>query len=88
MVSQTTVRKNIARAVRTADLTAVSAKQIRRNVESELGLERDELASQEWKAFVKTVIEETMAAIERGEGEEESEEEEARMLRQWRLANW
>jgi hypothetical protein len=88
MVSQTTVRKNIARAVRTADLTTVSAKQIRRNVESELGLERDELASQEWKAFVKTVIEETMAAIERGEGEEESEEEEARMLRQWRLANW
>jgi hypothetical protein len=80
MVSQKSVRKTIARAVRTADLTTVSAKQIRRNVELELGLGRDELASQEWKAFVKTVIEETMAAIERGEGEEESEEEEARML--------
>jgi hypothetical protein len=80
MVLQTTVREKIARAVRTADLTTVSAKQIRRTVESELGLERDELASQEWKVFVKTVIEETMAAIERGEVAEESEEEEARML--------
>jgi DEK C terminal domain len=82
MVSQTTVRQNIARAVRTADLTTVSAKQIRRNVESELGLERDELASLEWKAFVKTVIEETMATIERGEGDEESEEK-ARMRLYW-----
>jgi phage terminase Nu1 subunit (DNA packaging protein) len=87
MVSQTTVRKNIARAVRTADLTTVSAKQIRRNVESELGLERDELTSLEWKAFVKTVIAETMATIERGEGEEESEENKARMQLHWGLAN-
>jgi len=79
MVSQATVRTNIAKAVRTADLSTVSAKQIRRTVETQLGLGDGELASKEWKAFAKTVIEETMAAIERGQGAEESEEEEARM---------
>lgn len=80
MVSQATVRQRIAKAVRTADLTTASAKQIRRSVETQLGLERDELASGEWKPFVKTVIDETMSAIERGEAEEESEEEETRIV--------
>jgi len=81
MVSQDTVRQHIAKAIRTADLTTVSAKQIRRSVEVQLGLEQDELASREWKSFVKNVIEETMAAIERGAAEEQSEHEEARILR-------
>jgi hypothetical protein len=74
-----TVRQHIAKAVRTADLTTVSSKQIRKSVEAQLGLEQDELTSGEWKAFVKTVIEETMAAIERGEEEDGVEDEEARI---------
>jgi len=82
MVSRATVRQHIAKAIKTADLTTASAKQIRRSVEVQLGLKQDELASGEWKSFVKNVIEETMAAIERrGAAEEQSEDDEARILK-------
>jgi hypothetical protein len=67
MVSEPEVKEKVATAVRNADLTTVTAKQIRRQVEAQLGLEKDELGSGKWKGIVKSVIEETMAAIERGE---------------------
>jgi len=83
MVSEDVVRQHVSTAVRKADLNTVSAKEIRRTVERQLGLEQDELASGKWKKIVKTVIEETMAAIERGDPDpqedDESEEEIARM---------
>jgi hypothetical protein len=80
MLNENKVRQHVAAAVRKADLNTVSAKQIRRSVEKELGLSQDELAEGKWKRIVKDVIEETMAAIE-GDVEEpekpveESEEE-------------
>ena len=86
MVSEETVKQHVATAVRKADLNTVSAKQIRRTVEQQLKLEQDELASGKWKTIVKSVIEETMAAIERGDpppqdkaAQDENEDEDARM---------
>ena len=86
MVSKDTVKQHVATAVRKADLNTVSAKQIRRTVEKQLKLEQDELASGKWKTIVKSVIEDTMAAIERGDPtpqnkatQEESEDEDARI---------
>jgi len=81
MVSQATVRQHIAKAIRTADLNTASTKQIRRSVETQLGLEQDKLASGEWKSFVKNVIDEMMVAIERGEAEEQSGDDEARITK-------
>jgi DEK C terminal domain len=82
MVSEDEVRQHVTTAVRKADLNTVSAKQIRRTVEKQLHLEQDDLASGKWKKIVKTVIEETMAAIERGDPspqeDDESEEKIAR----------
>lgn len=83
MVSQDVVKQHVSTAVRKADLTTVSAKQVRRTVEKQLNLEQDELASGKWKILVKSVIEETMAAIERGDPdpqEEGSEDEVVRMF--------
>ena len=86
MVSDEEVKRHVATAVRKADLNTVSAKQIRRTVEQQLKLEQDELASGKWKTIVKSVIGETMAAIERGDpppqdkaAQDESEDEDARM---------
>lgn len=83
MVSEDAVRQHVATAVRRADLNTVSAKQIRRTVEKQLNLEQDELTSGKWKKMVKSVIEETMTAIERGDPapqeDDESEEKIARM---------
>jgi hypothetical protein len=86
MVSEREVTTHVAAAVRKADLTTVSAKQIRRIVEKELNLEQDELAAGKWKALVKSVIEGTMAAIEQEPTEnkqsqgETDDEEVARIL--------
>jgi hypothetical protein len=84
MVSEDAVRQHVTTAVRKADLNTVSARQIRRAVERQLHLEQDELASGKWKKIVKTVIEETMAAIERGDPspheDDESEEKIARIF--------
>lgn len=66
MVSEDTVKRYIVAAIRKADLNTVSAKQIRRTVENQLDLRQDELASGRWKAFVKSVINETVESIEHG----------------------
>ena len=67
MVSQDAVKQHVATTVRKADLTTVSAKQIRRTVETHLDLSEGTLSNDKWKGLVKTVIEETMASIERGD---------------------
>jgi hypothetical protein len=77
MVNENTIRKHVTAAVRKADLNTVSAKQIRRTVETQLSLPQDYLADSKWRNVVKGVIEETMAAIERGEPEEQGVEEES-----------
>jgi hypothetical protein len=86
MVSIEAVKQRVATVVRNADLNTVSAKQIRRTVEQQLKLEQDELTSGKWKTIVKSVIEETMVAIERGDPrpqdqatQDEHEDEDARM---------
>ena len=76
MVTQDKVQQHITRAIRKADLSTVTAKQIRRIVENELDLGDGELSSERWKGFVKSVIEETMAGIERGQEGQRSEESE------------
>jgi len=82
------IRNAVAKAVRSADLNSVSAKEIRTSVESQLGLEEKELSSERWKSIVKEVIQETMAAIERGEpGKAEESEEEARNVLIFHCAN-
>src|ERR1700733_9304245 len=67
MVSQDAVKQHVATAVRKADLTTVSAKQIRRTVETHLDLSEGTLSNDKWRGLVKTVIGETMASIERGD---------------------
>jgi hypothetical protein len=67
MVTESIVKQHVSTAVRKADLNTVSAKQIRRTVEKQLNLQQDELVSGKWKAIVKSAIEETIAAIERGD---------------------
>jgi|SRR5271170_1892811 hypothetical protein len=67
MVSQDALKQHVATAVRKADLTTVSAKQIRQTVETQLNLSQGTLSNDKWKGLVKTVIEETMASIERGD---------------------
>jgi DEK C terminal domain len=87
MVSERDVKENIAGAVRNADLSTVSVRQIRRTVESQLGLEEGELSSEKWKSIVKTVIHETMEAMQNAtsvpakeiDPEEESHERIARI---------
>lgn len=86
MVTEEAVKQHVATAVRKADLNTVSAKQIRRTVEQQLKLEQGELTSGKWKLIVKSVIGDTMAAIERGDpppqdknAQDESEDEHARM---------
>ena len=89
MVTEDAVRQHIATAVRKADLNTVSAKQIRRAVETQLSLSQGTLSTDKWKGLVKSVIEETMASIERGDPpppsqtepvESQSDEEVVRML--------
>ena len=74
MPSQNTVKQHITTAIKKADLTTVSAKQIRRTVEKQLGLAENELSNEKWKTLVKGWIQEAMAAIERGETETEPED--------------
>ena len=87
MVTEAAVKQHVAMAVREADLNAVTAKQIRRIVESQLNLLQGTLSTDKWKGLVKSVIEETMESIERGEEpspkvavQSESEEDIARMF--------
>jgi hypothetical protein len=79
VLMESRIRKAVSKTVRTADLSTVSAKQIRKSVESKLGLEVGELSSEQWKGVVNEAIQETMAAIERGEPSEEETVNEARM---------
>ena len=58
MVNENKVRQHVAVAVRKADLNTVSAKQIRRAVEKELGLNQDDLVEGKWRAIVNDVIDE------------------------------
>jgi len=67
MPTEQKVRKHVTSAVRKANLTTVTPKQIRRTIEKQLSLEQDFLAAEKWKTLVNDVIEETMAAIERDE---------------------
>jgi len=67
MPPQNTVKHHLTTAIKAADLTTVSARQIRRTVETELGLAEGELSSETWKGVVKGWIQEAMAAIERGD---------------------
>ena len=73
MVNENKVRQQVAVAVRKADLNTVSAKQIRRAVEKELGLNQDDLAEGKWRAIVNDVIEETLAAIDEGDAPNKAE---------------
>lgn len=73
MPSQNTIKQHIATAIRKADLTTVSAKQIRRTVEKQLDLAENELSNEKWKALVKGWIQEAMVAIEAGEVPEAEE---------------
>ena len=64
MVTEDAVRQHVATAIRKADLNTVSAKQIRRIVETQLSLEKGTLSTDKWKGLVKSVIEEVMASID------------------------
>jgi hypothetical protein len=74
MPTQATVKQHITKAVRKADLTSVSAKQIRRSVEKELDLAENALSNETWKALVKEWILDATVAIERGDVETDNED--------------
>src|SRR3981189_3432249 len=74
MPTQNTVKQHITTAVRKADLTSVSAKQIRRSVEKELNLAENALSNETWKALVKEWILDATVAIERGDVETDNED--------------
>jgi DEK C terminal domain len=73
--SPTTIKAHLTNAIRKADLTTVSAKQIRRIVEKELNLPDNELSSEKWKAGVKKWIQEALAALDADEGLEREVQE-------------
>ena len=75
MVTTQTIQKHVEHAVRKADLTNTSAKQIRQNVEKELSLNSGHLSTEKWKKVVNRIIERTMEDIEREQEEHKIEDD-------------
>jgi DEK C terminal domain len=68
MATPEVVRAHIAAAVRRADLTTVTPKQVRRSVERELDLQEGFLGEDRWRKMVGQAIRETMATMEDEQG--------------------